>query len=319
VCDITIEDCWRKFYITSNLPNTEEWRIFASTLELTEKADTVASIVTHLLSFEARLRRARGHAPDAALFVLKKCRGRNWNVNDRKGDDRKGDDMKGNNWKSQVICHGCGVKGHIKAKCRSMHKWASYEKSKSDANLPTSTSIAESESFLFSVIHSDSTPDSMITVNVASANRSADYWILDTGATNHVTSNRHLFETFHPMAKGENQVKTANNSFVDAKGSGTITFYVDRPNAKPAKIVLQHGLYLPACGMNNLHSIIQVMWKGVNFDFKLDGATASLGSVLIYEAPPINSLLVLKATSASVSKASVAVDGPPSTTPNSEA
>jgi hypothetical protein len=33
------------------------------------------------------------------------------------------------------------------------------------------------------------------------------------------------------MAKGEHQVKTANNSFVDAEGSGTIKFYVNRPNA----------------------------------------------------------------------------------------
>jgi len=63
------------------------------------------------------------------------------------------------------------------------------------------------------------------------------------------------------------------------------------------------------------------MRNGVNFDLKLDGATASLGSVLVYEAPLINSLFVLRvsATLASVSKASVAVDGPPSTTPNSEA
>jgi len=250
---------------------------------------------------------------------------------DRKGDDRKGKDRKGDDWKSQVICHGCGVKGHIKAKCRSKHKWALYEKSESDANLATLTSIAESGSFLFSVIHSDpvsvihsdlipdSTPDSVITVNVVSANRSADYWILDTGATNHVTGNRHLFETFHPMAMGEHQVKTANNSFVDAEGSGTITFYVDRPNEKPAKIVVQHVLYVPACGTNNLLSIIQLMRKGVNFDFKLNGATASPGSVLVYEAPLINSLFVLRAstTSASVSKALVAVDDLPSTAPQS--
>jgi len=80
-----------------------------------------------------------------------------------------------------------------------------------------------------------------------------------------------------PMAKGEHQVKTANNSFVDAEGCGTITFYVDRPNAKPAEIVLQHVLYVPACGVNDLLSIIQLMRKGVNFDFKLDGATGALG------------------------------------------
>jgi len=269
VCNITIEDSWRKFSIMSNLPNTEEWWTFASTLKLTEKAVTVASIVTHLLSIEARLCRACGLAPDAALFVTKKGRGRNWKANDRKGDDRKCDDRTGDDWKSQVICHGCGVEGHIKAKCRSTHKWASGEKSKSDANLAstTSTSTAEfqSELFLFSVIHSDpipdSTPDSVITVNVASANRSADYWILDTCATNPITSNRHLFEIFHPMAKREHQVKMANNSFVDATDSGIFTLYVDRPNAKPTKIVLQHFLYVPACGTNNLLSIIQLMRK----------------------------------------------------------
>jgi hypothetical protein len=124
----------------------------------------------------------------------------------------------------------------------------------------------------------------VITVNVALINQSADYWILDTGATNHVTGNRHIFETFHPMAKGEHQVKTANNRFVDAKGSGTIAFYFDRPNAKPTKIVLQHVLYVPACGRNNLLSIIQLMRQGVNFDFNLDGARASVDSVLVYEA-----------------------------------
>jgi hypothetical protein len=85
--------------------------------------------------------------------------------------------------------------GHIKEKCRSTDKWAADEKSKSEeANLVStaSTSTAESEScvFLFihldpvSVIHldpvSDSKSNSVITVNVASANRSANYWIPDT-------------------------------------------------------------------------------------------------------------------------------------------
>jgi hypothetical protein len=197
--------------------------------------------------------------------------------------------------------------------------------SKSDASLAStaSSSTAESYSILLSVINSDpvsdSRPDSVTTVNVASANRSADYWILDTGATNHVSGNHHLFETFHPIAKGEHQGKTANNSFVDAKGSGTITFYIDRLNVKPAKIVLQHVFSVPACSTKNLRSIIQLMRKGVNFDFNLNGATVSFGSVLVYEAPLINSLFVLKAstTSASVSKASVVIDDPPSSAPSS--
>jgi len=60
------------------------------------------------------------------------------------------------------------------------------------------------------------------------------------------------------------------------------------------------------------------MRKGVNSNFKLDGATASLRSVLIHEEPLMNSLFVLRAsiTSYSVSKASVVIDNPPSFDPS---
>jgi hypothetical protein len=62
---------------------------------------------------------------------------------------------------------------------------------------------------------------------VATEKQPPDYWILDTGATNHVTGNCHIFESFNPMATGGHQVKTANNHLVDAEGSGMITFYID--------------------------------------------------------------------------------------------
>jgi hypothetical protein len=68
--------------------------------------------------------------------------------------------------------------------------------------------------------------------------------------------------------------------------------------------MLQHVLYLPACGTNNLVSIIQLMRKGVNFGFTLAGAIASLGSVLVYPASLINSLFILR-TSPSTSTSMV--------------
>jgi hypothetical protein len=74
--------------------------------------------------------------------------------------------------------------------------------------------------------------DTLITVNVATKEQPADYWILDSGATNHVTGNRHLFECFHPMGKGEHQGKSVNNILVDAEGSGMIPVYVNRAHAK---------------------------------------------------------------------------------------
>jgi len=207
------------------------------------------------------------------------------------------------------IVHGFGVTGHIRPKCRSKHKWASYEQSNCDANPAStpSTSAAESDTFFFSVIQSDpipdSMPDSVITVNVAAANQSADYWILDPGVTNHVTANRHLFQTFHPLAKGENQVKRANNSFGNAEHSATITFSVGKPIAQHAKIVMQHVLYVPASGMNNLISIIHLMRKVVTFNLKLNGAMSSFGLVLVDDAPLFNSLFMLNASAALFIKA----------------
>jgi hypothetical protein len=69
--------------------------------------------------------------------------------------------------------------------------------------------------------------------------------------------------------------------------------------------MLQHVLYVPACGTNNLLSIIQLMRKGVNFKFNLDGAIASLGSVLVYQVPLINSLFILRTSPSSLSTSMV--------------
>jgi hypothetical protein len=192
-----------------------------------------------------------------------------------------------------IVCHGCGEKGHIKPKCRNKDKWASYaaeKKSKVDANLSSTelTLAANTESFLFLIIKPNSVRNDMvITVNVATGKDPADYRILDTGATNHINGHHHLLESFHPMVTGEPQVKTANNNFVDTKGSGMVTFTLDRPSAKPEKIMLQHLLYVPASGTNNLLDIMELIWKGVNFEFNWDGTVATLGSVLVNQTPLI--------------------------------
>jgi hypothetical protein len=92
---------------------------------------------------------------------------------------------------------------------------------------------------------------------MALANRSADDWILDTGATNPVTSNRHLFETIQPMPQRKHQVTMTINNFFDSEDSGTSTLSIDRPNEKPVKNVPQHGLYVPSRSTINRLSIIQ--------------------------------------------------------------
>jgi len=79
------------------------------------------------------------------------------------------------------MCHGCGEKAHIKAKCRNKDKSALYaaeKKSKVDANLASTelTPAANTEIFPLAIIRPNSVHEDMvITVNVAIKKEPADY------------------------------------------------------------------------------------------------------------------------------------------------
>jgi len=76
---------------------------------------------------------------------------------------------------------------------------------------------------------------------------------------NRITDNCHLIYNFYLIGNGQDHVKAANNCFVDAVVTGTILCYIHCLNAIHTKIVLKEVLDWPACGMNNLWSLIQEM------------------------------------------------------------
>jgi len=71
ICNVTIDDNLRKFYIPSNLQKSDEWMMFNTSLELSGNADTTANIITHMQSFEVTHRRDSGIDSASALFVTK--------------------------------------------------------------------------------------------------------------------------------------------------------------------------------------------------------------------------------------------------------
>jgi len=77
---------------------------------------------------------------------------------------------------------------------------------------------------------------------------------------------------------------------METDGLGAICPFWRNPGRTPGDGMVENT----ASGTNDLLSIIQLMRKGVNFEFNLDGAIASLGSVLVYQAPLINSLFILR-------------------------
>jgi hypothetical protein len=122
ICGIQIQGKYRYHFITKNLPVDPEWRPFLDALKLSEGASgdassSVAILRSHLLGFEARLRRKKGIAPGAALFVTRKNR-RQLATKGRSTDSSESDESE-----KQIFCFGCGKKGHKKQNCRHPEHW----------------------------------------------------------------------------------------------------------------------------------------------------------------------------------------------------
>jgi hypothetical protein len=326
ICGITVTDEWRIFYIMSNLPKSADWLGFTTSLNMSDHADTPGKIITQLLAFEATLRRQKGLAPDAALFVTRKQR------NQARGGSsdktwRQNSDSKQRTDKKKKKCDGCGFNGHIKDDCRHPERWEDYAKRQaatrlnskssnapSQAHLAKSTSSStseqsdsepkQSESFLFGVFNaspSESEPSrtqagtSVYTVDALRASRAAKSnftssdWILDTGASSHITGNRHIFSAYRAYAPGEHLVRTANNQVVSAAGVGTVPIRLGRRT-----FLLRSVLHVPDCGNNNLLSILQLLRKGMKINFDEEKATLTVNCCNVGTAHVRNDLFILR-------------------------
>jgi hypothetical protein len=302
----------------SNLPKSADWLGFTTSLNMSGHADTPGKIITQLLAFEATLRRQKGLAPDAALFVTRKQRNqarggsndKNWREN---SDPRKQRTEKD---KKKKKCDGCGFNGHTKDDCRHPERWEDYAKRQaaarlkdrdskasnapSQAHLAKSTSTSEQsgtepqQSFLFAVFNA-SPSESVYTVDALRASEAAksDFtssdWILDTGASSHITGNRHLFSAYRAYAPGEHLVRTANNQVVSAAGVGTVPIRLGRRT-----FLLRSVLHVPDCGNNNLLSILQLLRKGMKINFDEEKATLTVNCCNVGTAHVRNDLFILR-------------------------
>jgi hypothetical protein len=183
VCGFPVDDQWRVHYIIGNLAKTAEWTHYAQTLELTGQAADTGTLIKHLLTFEAKLRRDRGLSPEDALFVTRRQKnGKNRGRSNENSSDKPEKDSKSN-----LKCYGCGIKGHKISECKHPEKWQAHQKSK--GNLKDSANMAaDSEP-----CQSSAKPDQLFVIypvlRATPVVNSSD-WIFDTGASNHVTGIR---------------------------------------------------------------------------------------------------------------------------------
>lgn len=109
--------------------------------------------------------------------------------------------------KKNIKCYNCGKKGHVKKDCWSKKKSGDPESSNAQGNVASTPNYGE-------VLYSEAT-----TV-VGGRKQFSDVWLLDSGATWHMTSRREWFHKYEPISGGS--VHMGDDHALEIAGIGTV-------------------------------------------------------------------------------------------------
>jgi hypothetical protein len=118
---------------------------------------------------------------------------------------------------SNLTCHYCGKKGHIQPDCQKKKKDDADKKKKEEGG-SSSNKVANSH-----VLVPSSASIVEVNVNVGIALYAAQRvrWMMDSGATHHITPHRSDFKDYTPCKGG---VHLGDKSTIDQVGVGSVVF-----------------------------------------------------------------------------------------------
>jgi hypothetical protein len=115
-----------------------------------------------------------------------------------------------NGSKERRECYYCKKKGHLKKDCRKLKKDQETEKANEEGERERSSSKA-SMAYI---------PEDVDTALKASNGNASSIWFIDSGASNHVTSEKRLFSTYTAMTG--RQLETAGGQRLPIVGKGDL-------------------------------------------------------------------------------------------------
>jgi hypothetical protein len=139
-----------------------------------------------------------------------------------------------------LTCHYCGKKGHIQPDCRKKKK-DDAEKAKKDGASGSGQKAANSHVLVPSTA-SIKEVDEDNSVGVALYAAEHMHWMMDSGATHHITPHRSDFETYTPC---NGTVRLGDKSTIDQVGVGSVVF----KTSLGTPITLSNVLHLPEVKM----------------------------------------------------------------------
>lgn len=243
--DVPVKDDDVVMTLLESLPPSFENLITA--LETLRFEDLTMEFVTARMMHEVSKRKEKEvHGDDAALVLRQNNGGSSFSRGEPK------------------VCYNCGKPGHIARHCYKAKKWerdnANQAKDKEGAN------------------HAKDEDDYAFATQDGPYSKSICKWIMDSGATKHMTPYRAAFDTYEVIPP--RNVHLGDDSVVQAIGMGCIVVEVlERGRLK--KVTMKDVLHVPKL-QANLLSVSKLVSSGFKVLFNVEGCTlkAPNGNVL---------------------------------------
>ena len=150
-------------------------------------------------------------------------------------------------------CSYCQKKGHLWSECRARKR---REENKKDENKKKTTD-KEKMTEKAKVADEDDESETALTVRPSSCMPTSPIWVLDSGATSHMTSHS---DCFVRMSEKSGFVKIGDGSRIRIEGIGDVR--LENPFNANAPIVLRDCLYVPSLGNLSLLSVRKCQKNG---------------------------------------------------------
>lgn len=158
-----------------------------------------------------------------------------------------------------IRCYFCKHKGHRQSECTEFEKWKQRKGLSSDSNkTKLKANIVE---------HDTDSHELLFLVGKTNG------WILDSGATCHISCKREWFIDFDE--KHSESVCVANEHMVKASGRGKILVNFLNNSGASTRVIMKNVLYVPSIG-SNLISVKQLTNKGFKVQFHKDTCEISM-------------------------------------------
>ena len=154
------------------------------------------------------------------------------------------------------VCYLCGETGHFCKDCpKNLHQKLSKPKHKGKS----ACLVSEEES------HSDTEPEEKV-FGVSSQSHNPNIWIVDSGASSHMTQRKELLINYEEFDKPQ-KVSMGDGHVVEACGKGDIQFTMTLEKDRSKRVTMRDALYVPKLTCS-LFSVRATVMKGNTVKFE---------------------------------------------------